>query len=510
MEAGPDRIAEMLAELMRLFADGVLKPLPVKAFDVRCAADAYRFVSQARHIGKVVLTMPDGPAGLGGGTVLITGGTGMAGAAVARHLVDRHRVPHIVLVSRSGEGADGLPELVAELRGAGAQVSVVACDVGDRDALARVLAQVPAHLPLRGVFHAAGVLDDAVIASLTPERIDTVLRSKVDGAWHLHELTRGLDLAAFVVFSSMAGIVGAPGQGNYAAANSFLDGLVAYRRAHRLPGLSIAWGMWEQASAMTQHLGDRDKARMSRAGLAALSTRQALDLLDAALLAEPPVVVATRLDTAALAHAGAALPPLLSQLASRPVRRILDPTDMVSLTGLRARLEGLAPEQRRRELVELVSGNAATVLGHSTADVGAEQAFADLGFDSLTAVELRNRLKIATGLTLSPTLIFDHPTPAALAEHLDAQLSTGPSGEPPDRMARFNDVIREMQALLGRSDFSPGDRAQLATRLEGLLAGLTGPAPAPYPDHPDDPFDDDIATATESQLFAILDEESGP
>ncbi|OBB84951.1 type I polyketide synthase [Mycobacterium sp. 852002-30065_SCH5024008] len=510
MEAGPDRIAEMSAELMRLFAAGALKPLPVKAFDVRCAADAYRFVSQARHIGKVVLTMPDGPAGLAGGTALITGGTGMAGSAVARHLVERHRVPHVMLVSRGGERTDGVPALVAELREAGAQVSVIACDVGDRDAVARLLAQVPARFPLRGVFHAAGALDDAVIASLTPERIDTVLRSKVDGAWHLHELTRELDLSAFVMFSSMAGIVGAPGQGNYAAANSFLDALAAYRHAHRLPGLSIAWGMWEQESAMTRNLGDRDKARMSRAGLAPLSTRQALGLLDAALLAEPPVVVATRLDTAALAHAGAALPPLLSQLATRPARRVLDPTDMVSLTGLRARLEGLAPEQRRRELVELVCGNAATVLGHSTADVNGEQAFQDLGFDSLTAVELRNRLKIATGLTLSPTLIFDYPTPAALAEHLDGQLTTGASGEPPDRMARVNDVARELQALLGQSDWSPGDKAQLVTRLEGLLNSLTGPAEVPYPEHPDDPFDDDIATATESQLFAILDEEMGP
>ncbi|OBF54597.1 polyketide synthase [Mycobacterium sp. 852002-53434_SCH5985345] len=510
MEAGPDRIAEMSAELLRLFAAGALKPLPVKAFDVRCAADAYRFVSQARHIGKVVLTMPDGPDGLAGGTALITGGTGMAGSAVARHLVERYRVPHVMLVSRGGERTEGLSGLVAELREAGAEVSVIGCDVGDRDAVARLLAQIPARFPLRGVFHAAGVLDDAVIASLTPQRIDTVLRSKVDGAWHLHELTRELDLSAFVMFSSMAGIVGAPGQGNYAAANSFLDALAAYRHAHRLPGLSIAWGMWEQESAMTRNLGDRDKARMSRAGLVPLSTRQALDLLDAALLAEPPVVVATRLDTAALAHAGAALPPLLSQLATRRARRVLDPTDMVSLTGLRARLEGLAPDQRRRELVELVCANAATVLGHSTADVSGEQAFQDLGFDSLTAVELRNRLKIATGLTLSPTLIFDYPTPAALAEHLDGQLTTGASGEPPDRMARFNDVARELQTLLGRSDWSPGDKAQLASRLESLLNTLTGPAEVPYPQHPDDPFDDDIATATESQLFAILDEEMGP
>ncbi|WP_297593968.1 type I polyketide synthase [Mycobacterium sp.] len=513
MEAGPDRIAEMLAELMEWFAGGVLAPLPVKAFDARCAADAYRFVSQARHIGKVVLTMPDGPAGLAGGTALITGGTGMAGSAVARHLVERHRVPHVMLVSRSGEQAAGIAELAAELRDAGAAVSVVACDVGDRNAAADLLARVPAQYPLRSVFHAAGVLDDAVVASLTPARIDTVLRAKVDGAWNLHELTKELDLSAFVAFSSMAGIVGAPGQGNYAAANSFLDALAVHRHAHGLPGLSVAWGMWEEPSTMTRHLGEVDRARMSRAGLSPLSTRQALELLDAALLGEQPMVVGTRLDRGALAHHSAALPPLLSQLAARPARRVLEHTDMVSLTGLRARLDGLSPEQRQAELVELVCGNAATVLGHTSADVNADDAFGDLGFDSLTAVELRNRLKIATGLTLSPTLIFDHPTPVALAEHLGTELAANVStaaATPPDRTARFNDIARELQALLSQPDLSPDDRAQLVARLEGLLSTPAGPSPIVLPDHPEDAFDDDLATATESQLFAILDDEVGP
>ena len=513
MEAGPDRIAEMFGDLMALFSAGVLAPLPVKAFDVRCAAEAYRFVSQARHIGKVVLTMPGGPAGLAGGTALITGGTGMAGSALARHLVARYGVPHVMLVSRGGERADGVAELVAELGEAGATVSVLACDVGDRDAVANLLAQVPARYPLRGVFHAAGVLDDAVIGWLTPERIDTVLRSKVDGAWNLHELTRDMDLSAFVVFSSMAGIVGAPGQGNYAAANSFLDGLAAYRHARGLPGLSMAWGMWEDASTMTQHLGDRDKARMSRVGLAALPTRDALGLFDAALTGEQAVVVATRLDTGALARNGAALPPLLRELATRPTRRVLDHTEMVSMTGLRVRLQGLTPEQRQRELAELVCSNAATVLGHSAADVNAEDAFGDLGFDSLTAVELRNRLKIATGLTLSPTLIFDHPTPAALAEHLDTQLASATTGGgAPDRLARFNDVARELQALIDQPDWNPDDKTQLVTRLQNLLSTLTGPSPSAYPvdpEYPDETFDD-INTATESQLFAILDDELGP
>ena len=513
MEAGPDRIAEMFGELMELFAAGVLAPLPTKDFDVRRAAEAYRFVSQARHIGKVVLTLPDGPAGLAGGTVLITGGTGMAGSAVARHLVDRYRVPHVMLVSRGGAEAEGVPGLVAELRDAGASVSVVGCDIGDPDAVARLLTQVPARHPLRAVVHAAGVLDDAVITSLTAERIDTVLRAKVDGAWHLHELTQDLNLSAFVVFSSMAGIAGAPGQGNYAAANSFLDALAAYRRARGLPGLSIAWGMWEQASAMTQHLGDRDKARMSRVGLAELTTPQALELFDALLLGERPMVVATCLDTHALSHNAAALPPLLSQLVTRQTRRVLDHIDTVSLTGLRARLAGLTPEQRCSELQDLVCGNAATVLGRSSADVAPDQAFQDLGFDSLTAVELRNRLKIATGLTLSPTLIFDYPTPAALAEHLETQLAaaTGTTGADQDGpIARFNDIARELQTLIDQHHWNPGDKAQLSARIQTLLTTLTRPSENTEPEYFDDTFDDDIDTATDKQLFAILDEELGP
>ncbi|KZS62298.1 type I polyketide synthase [Mycobacterium ostraviense] len=496
IEAGPDRIAQMLAELLKMFAAGELKPLPTKAFDVRLARRAYRFVSQARHIGKVVLTVSESAGGLAGGTVVITGGTGMAGAALARHVVSRHRVAHVMLVSRSGTRAQGISELADELRDAGAQVSVVACDVADRDAVAALLAQLPPRYPLRGVFHAAGVLDDGLIASLTPDRLDAVLRAKVDGAWNLHELTRYLDVSAFVLFSSMAGILGTPGQGNYAAANCFLDGLAAYRRAHGLPGLSVAWGLWEQASAMTRHLGDRDKARMGRAGLAALSTGQALELLDAAMVADRGVVVATRLHARALGSDSTAPSPLLSELAARPSRRIVDDTDTaVSAAGLVPRLRSLGPEQRHRELVDVVCRNAATVLGRSsTADINARRAFQDLGFDSLTAVELRNRLKTATGLALSPTLIFDYPTPAALAEHLGSRLAAA-TGDQPDLLARCNDMAGELDRLIDRGDWAPQDKARLADRLHAILAHLSA--------------DDDIATASESQLFAILDEELG-
>ncbi|WP_156688863.1 type I polyketide synthase [Mycobacterium sp. Marseille-P9652] len=501
MEAGPDRLAGMLAELMGLFASGVLKPLPVKAFDVRRAAEAYRFVSQARHIGKVVLTLPDGPGGLAGGTSLITGGTGMAGSALARHLVARHRVPHVMLVSRTGE--EGAADLVAELRASGALVTAVACDVGDPDAVSALLARVPERYPLRGVFHAAGVIDDGLIASLTPGRVDAVLRAKADGAWNLHEATRSANLSAFVMFSSMAGIVGAPGQGNYAAANSFLDALAAHRRARGLPGLSVAWGLWEEASAMTRHLDERDRARMSRVGLAPLATARALALLDDAMAADQPVLVAARLDTRALGD-GDELPPILRDVAARRVRRVIaDNATAASTSGLLARLQGLTPDERRRELVDVVCGNAATVLGHG--DIDAEQPFADLGFDSLTAVELRNRLKAATGLTLSPTAIFDHPTPAALAGHIDSQLAAAPVAPAPDRTARFDDIARELQTLIDQPGWDANDRTRMTARIRALLTALM----PPIEDAPPEDYDD-LATATESQLFALLDEEVGP
>ncbi|WP_118915041.1 type I polyketide synthase [Mycobacterium shigaense] len=519
MEAGPDRIASMLSELLGLFDAGVLTPLPVKAFDVRSASAAYRFVSQARHTGKVILTVPDGPGNaelvgsggsLAGGSVLITGGTGMAGSALAEHLVARYGVAHVVLVSRRGADGAGVADVVDRLKGAGVEVSVLACDVADRDAVAELIAELPAQYPLKGVFHAAGVLDDGLIASLTPQRVDTVLRAKVDGAWNLHELTRDLDLSAFVLFSSMAGIVGSPGQANYAAANSFLDGLAAARRARGLPGLSVAWGLWEQASGMTQHLDDRDKARMSRIGLAPMATEQALRLFDTAMLAERATTVAARIDPGALADNAASLPPLLSQLTSRPIRRVIDDTDTTaaSMTSLVARLHGLSADQRHGELLDLVCRNAATVLGRPNAgDVNAGSIFQDLGFDSLTAVELRNRLKMATGLTLSPTLIFDYPTPIVLAEHLDGRLAVATAtAERPDAMARFNDITRELQTLLNQPDWQPEDKPHLTARIQSLLTTLS----AQLDPHDQQGADDeDIHTATESELFAILDEELG-
>ncbi|MGO4425736.1 beta-ketoacyl reductase, partial [Streptomyces sp. MCAF7] len=252
------------------------------------------------------------------GTVLITGGTGTLGAVLARHLVGRHGVRHLLLASRRGPDAPGATELGAELAELGAEVTVRACDSGDRAALADLIARIPTGHPLTGVVHAAGVLDDATVSSLTPRHLDTALTPKADAAFHLHELTRHAQLRAFVLFSSAAGVLGAAGQGNYAAANAFLDALAEHRRAQGLPALSLAWGLWEQGSGMTGHLDGTDLARITRSGLAPLATEDALALFDAALVGDRPCLVPARLDLRGSSAAETSAP-LLSRIA--PARK---------------------------------------------------------------------------------------------------------------------------------------------------------------------------------------------
>ncbi|MDT5011959.1 MAG: 4-hydroxyphenylalkanoate synthase, partial [Mycobacterium sp.] len=418
-EAGPDGIARMLGELSELFAARTVEPLPVTTFDVRRAPAALRYLSQARHIGKVVLTMPDAWAT---GTVLITGGTGMAGAALARHVVASHGVSDLILLSRSGSAAMGAAELVAELENAGARVTVLAVDAADRDALALSLADVQ----LSAVIHAAGVLDDAVVTSLTAERVDAVLRAKVDAAWNLHELTREMDLSAFVMFSSMAALVGGSGQANYCAANAFLDALAVRRRSEGLTAVSLGWGLWEQASAMTGKLGAADLARLGRDGILALALDDALSLFDDAILAGEPYLAAARIDRVALRKKAAdgTLPPMFIDLIGPTRRRVDDSLAAAqSKNALAQRLAGLDADEQHAVVLDLLRSHMATVLGlpHPEA-IHPDLAFSDHGFDSLTAVELRNRLKTVTGLSLSPTLIFDYPNPTKLAAYIRGQV----------------------------------------------------------------------------------------
>uniref|UniRef100_UPI003F5A59CC SDR family NAD(P)-dependent oxidoreductase n=1 Tax=Streptomyces asoensis TaxID=249586 RepID=UPI003F5A59CC len=360
-----------------------------------------------------------------GGTVLVTGGTGTLGAVVARHLVAVHGVRSLVLTSRRGLEAPGAQMLKAELEQAGAVVRVAACDVADRDALAGLLAGVPVDAPLSGVVHTAGVLDDGVIAGLTAERLAGVFRPKVDAVLTLHEATQGMDLDAFVLYSSAAGVLGGPGQGNYSAANAFLDAFAQWRRGQGLPAVSLAWGLWGASSAMTGSLGESDQARMSRGGIRPLSVDEGMALFDAGLGADEPALVPVKFDFAVLTEQAATdrMPFMLRGLIRRPRRTAVADTGSTIGDSLTGSLAALTVDEQKRHLVELVSGEVAVVLGHAGAgSIGAGQAFNDLGFDSLTAVELRNRLNAVTGLRLPATLIFDYPSPGVLAEFLRVEL----------------------------------------------------------------------------------------
>ncbi|WP_146193941.1 type I polyketide synthase, partial [Streptomyces sp. MA5143a] len=351
-------------------------------------------------------------------TVLITGGTGALGRQVARHLVTRHGIRSLVLAGRSGPAAPGAAELQGELTALGASVRIEACDLADRAAVARLLGSIE---DLKAVVHAAGVLDDGVVTALSPERLAPVLAAKADAAWHLHDLTRDHDLDAFVLFSSLSGVMGGAGQGNYAAANAFLDALAQHRRAADLPATSLVWGMW--ADGMAGTLDTTGTRRIARGGIAPLTTEEGMALLDACLTGADVAPVVAKLDHVALrAHAAGGVLPHLFHGLVRAGRRAVNVT--ADTTGLATRLAALSASDAERALLDLIRGEAATVLGHSGADhVGVHHAFAAIGFDSLTAIELRNRLADRTGVRLPATLLFDYPTPATLAAHLRSELA---------------------------------------------------------------------------------------
>ncbi|WP_433228390.1 SDR family NAD(P)-dependent oxidoreductase [Micromonospora sp. CA-248260] len=494
--AEPERLRTILAEVLDLFAAGVLAPLPVTTWDVRRAREAFRALQQARTIGKVVLTVPRplDPAG----TVLVTGATGTLGGLTARHLAATHGVRELLLVSRRGPDAPGAADLVADLADLGARARVVACDVADRDALAALLADIPAAHPLTAVFHTAGVLDDGLFTALTTAQFDTVLAAKVDAAWHLHELTAHRDLSAFVLFSSFAGLLGTPGQANYAAANGFLDGLAALRRAAGLPAVSLAWGLWAQASGMTGHLSETDLARMAREGLRPLEAGEGMSLLDDSLAAGLPVVAPTKLGLPALRAQGDALPALLRGLVTRTSRR-QTATGQATAGTLADRLAPLTEADRTTALTDLVRAQVTAVLGHGgDGVVDPDRAFRDLGFDSLTALELRNRLGTATGLRLAAGVVFDHPTLTELVTHLRGQLTLDapprPDGSPTGVLAELDRLEQAMRQLTDRPT------GAVADRLRDLLA-MCGPTPAAVPDV-------DLDTATDDELFALVDEQN--
>ncbi|BBC29249.1 Polyketide synthase [Streptomyces graminofaciens] len=453
------------------------------------------------------------------GTVLLVGASGGLGQVLARHLVVERGVRRLVLTSRRGEAADGMAELRAELTEAGAVVDIAACDATDRDALAAVLDAIPERHPLTAVVHAAAVLDDGVVTALTPERLDRVLRPKVDTALLLDELTRGLDLGAFVLFSSLSSTLGSPGVANYAAANAFLDGLAQRRRDAGLPATSLAWGLWAQSGGMGDRLSDADLSRMSSGGVTALTTQEGLALFDRALTLDLPVVVPAKIDLAELRRlSGDLLPALLRGLVPGTVRTAAQTADVRTAPALAERLAALGEEERARALLDLVRSQAAAVLGH--ADVTAVQAdtpFRDIGADSLAAVQIRNRLAAATGLRLKATLVFDHPTPAAVARLLLDELAPEPTDAQPAVFADLDALeatlagLTEAGANSGSSDGAGTDdavRDRVTARLKSLLWKWTD-AQGGGEDMSRPEAGGDTAPVSDDEMFDLIDKELG-
>ncbi|MFJ8504883.1 SDR family NAD(P)-dependent oxidoreductase [Streptomyces avermitilis] len=422
------------------------------------------------------------------GTVLITGGTGSLGRLVARHLATRHGVRQLLLASRQGQAAEGAAELAAELAEAGARVTIAACDVADRSALERLLAAVPAEHPLTAVIHTAGVLDDATLQNLTPQSVDEVMRPKTDAAWHLHELTRDMPLSAFVLFSSVAGAAGSPGQANYAAANCFLDALAHHRRAHELPATSLAWGLWEAGSGMGGSLGEADLARWARKGVLPLSAEDGMELFDAALRSDRPMLVPAQWDLSALRdpeHTGS-IPSLLRSLVPPARRRAAAPGAAGADASAWVRsVAQLPPAELRRTVAGLVRAVSAAVLAlDGPSSVAENTAFKALGFDSLAALELRGRIQSATGIRLSAAAVFDHPTPAALTDRLLAEVTrmssaAGTAATVDGTAARAADGQDDPVVLVGMACRYPGDARTPQELWELVAAGVDAIGPFP-------------------------------
>jgi NADPH:quinone reductase-like Zn-dependent oxidoreductase/NAD(P)-dependent dehydrogenase (short-subunit alcohol dehydrogenase family)/acyl carrier protein len=493
-EAAPERLHEMLVELVALFEGGDLALLPITTWSAQRAQQAFRHMSQGLHIGKNVLRLPAAidPKR----TVLITGGTGGLGALVARHLVVEHGVRHLILASRQGAAGGDVNELLEELSQLGAHAEAVACDVSDREQLRCLLASIPDERPLDAVVHMAGVIDDCLIGSLTPDRVDRVLAPKVAGAWNLHELTRDMDLSVFVLFSSIAGTLGSTGQAGYSAANAFLDALATHRRANGLTATSMAWGPWSRASGMTARLEDRDLARMSRTGLLALSHEEGLRRLDLASSLNEAVVVPVRLDIAGL-RAQARTQELNALL--RGVINVRSRQSAGTPDRSLARLLAQTPKDRYHQvLLELVCAQTAQALGHSSADrLDVKRSFKELGFDSLAGVELRNRLSAEIGIQLPATLVFDHPTPEAIARGL---LDYVP-GEASSSVS-FDTEIGELERRLSVLSQDREAKAAVTARLHDFLSRLSREQ-TPSGD------DEDVRSATAEEVFDLIDRELG-
>jgi acyl transferase domain-containing protein/NADPH:quinone reductase-like Zn-dependent oxidoreductase/acyl carrier protein len=422
MRDAPTLIQTMLHELGQSIEHGELKPLPLRVFGLHSAADAFRFMERARHIGKIVVTQPPDrssrPIAIrDDGTYLITGGLGGLGLRLARWLVDQG-ARRIILIGRH-QPSDSAQAMINDLTESGASVIVAQADVSQADQLAAIFSGIDQSTPLRGIIHAAGINDDGVLTQQTWERFAAVAAPKAEGAWNLHRLTqaRGDLLDFFVMFSSIASVLGSVGQSNYAAANAYLDGLAHARRALGLPALSINWGPWSEAG-MFAVLSEHDRRRRLAQGLQPISTAQGLQVLAQLLQQDTAQIMVLPIEWRKYdTHA-----PLFAEVVRdlKPIETVPPPRVVVDM---RAKLQVTSPNQRRGLLFAYVREQAIKVLGLTPSHaIDPRQPLRDLGLDSLMAVELRNALGASLKCSLPATLLFDYPTLDALADFLAKEL----------------------------------------------------------------------------------------
>nr|CAL58682.1 polyketide synthase [Sorangium cellulosum] len=432
------------------------------------------------------------------GTVLVTGGTGALGALVARHLVEGHGITNLLLTSRTGPDAPGAEALRRDLEARGARVTIAACDVASRPALDALVGSIPREHPLTAIVHAAGATADGVIGALTRDELAVVFRAKVDGALHLHEITRERDLAAFVLFSSASGVIGGPGMANYAAANTFLDALAQRRRALGLPASSLAWGYWDQSTGMSARVGPALRARMGRGGLRALSAEDGLALFDVALSHPDASLVPARF--AAIADGTDALSPLLRGLARPRAARRSGGAGAAQAALAPERIAGLSEAERERAVADVVRGEIAAVLGYRTpSELDVDRPLREIGLDSLMALELRRRLAAASQRTLPATLLFNHPTPAALVRVLLAEIAAHAKAPPP----AAGDEIDRLEDALSAAHANAAIRDRLTARLQTLLSTWDRERDAAA----DGDLADRVRAASDDELLSMFDRE---
>ena len=465
MADDPALIQRLLCELAQAIEDGSLTALPVQRFSFAQAADAFRHMAQARHVGKIVLVAETGrsvPTIRADGAYLITGGLGGLGLTTAGWLIERG-ARHVILASRRDASPEAL-QRIADWERQGARVEAVSLDVSRHADVEQFFASWGDRPRLRGVIHAAGWLDDGAVTQLTWPRFEPVLGAKMDGAWNLHEYTRGQPLDFFVMYSSASSVLGSYGQGNYAAANAFLDALAHWRHAHGLPALSVDWGAWAE-SGMAARLGDRDRARLAEQGYGLMASGPALSSLEGLLASKAPQALALIADWGRLAQRSAHASSFFERV--RPTERRAAQPSAERAPGIRSTLLAAPATRRRAVLLGHVREQALRVLGLQRDQVvNPQQPLNELGLDSLMAVELRNALGASLERSLSTTLLFDYPTLDALVDHLLGDL-TPPDATPVETPAQPNLTAA---ASTGTADTAAADIAALSEdEAEALL-----------------------------------------